>query len=316
MSFARLSRRMKKIALYVTLSVLTITILTAIGGLFQIKSNLEWVEKFVPSFLENKLFSSLLTHSSNDSEAATFVLGTSHVVVGFDPCATPEIKTYYGAPRQWHQFFALSRAIMVGATKLDLKGASIVMELSLFDKTSKIKQKGFLHSSLFDKQNFSLFTSTLNHGLFKRRTVCNDYSTSKFQEMALQKSIATLEQVDPVSLHPMLEEYKENLTRLIQTCEQSSIRNITLVSLPIHPILYNRKEVQQTFHAIENSLSVFLDDQKAKHSCDIKYLNLTSMGNDYSDVKYWRDAGHFLPEVGVDILKRIESAYFKRSDMH
>lgn len=314
MLFARLSQRMKKIALYVVLSAVTITILTAIGGLFQIKSNLVWVEKFVPRFIENKLFSSLLSHSSHDSETATFVIGTSHVVVGFDPCATPAVKTYYGDPAQWYQFFNLSRAIMVGSTKLDLKGASIVMELSLFDKTSKVEQKGFLHSGLLDKQYFSLFVSTLNYGLFKRRAECNDYSTSKFQEAALQNSIATLGQVDPASLRKMLEEYKKNIKSLIQTCEQSSIRNITLVSLPIHPILYNRKEVQQTFNTVESSLAVFFESQKGKHSCNIQYLNLTSMGNDYSDVKYWYDPGHFLPEVGVDILKRIEFAYFKRSD--
>lgn len=261
--------------------------------------------------LSEPLLNAVLKRQSDtqSQQASTFVVGTSHVALGFDGCKNKSLRMYVKPSVDGQNHIGIAKALMMAAQMQQLKAANVVLEVSLIEDKKSVTGEGIIYQSLLAENPLMLFLKLVGEGLRTPQGQCHSQQRRIDDNTLLEKSRQLSRTLQPQRLAALTQTYMSYVDELLAVCANTPAVRLTLVSLPIHPELYAEPAVQQTFKYIEQHVAQHLAKTSASQQCHIAYLNLTPLGAEFSENRYWIDPGHFTPEVGKRVLTEIQQAH-------
>lgn len=282
------------------------------SGLYFIKGFVDYSERSsivrdnLPKYFHGMFFNSGASINNIRSENHRFIIGTSHVWTGFNECVNKRISQIFEPSMTGEVSIIRANALMSDALLNNVNNVNLILEVTLieWDRAQSGKQITFLSGYVLEALPIIYNAIVVKVGKYDIN--CDKQHDRQFDEKQLAISIEESKRLDSLNVDSLFFNYKKNLTTLIKVCESTKNSRVTLVSLPIHPDLYAIENVRNSFQTLESNINAYLSKVANTHSCDISYLNLVTLGAEFPEQKFWSDPGHFLPEVGEQVLKEIE----------
>jgi hypothetical protein len=267
------------------------------------------IRDYTPKTLRLMLSVNKIPTSIVNRKTKTIIVGTSHVLLGFDSCANNSIKL-------------IAQNAMTAKTSIntaesliyDINDLNLILEVSLIESQLPLSKTTtvifqYAHSGAQGLLNLAANVFHLHNDSCNAPE--NEVNENTNQ---LDKSRALTNNLDQTEVSKLFSQYQRLLNNLVSICDDS-VNNprITLVSFPIQPSLFASPKIQTAFQQLEINMQNYLKTIHEKHSCNIRYINLTSLGAEFPEKKYWSDPGHFRPEIGKRVIEKIELSYANKN---
>lgn len=301
---------MTRVVFYAVLCLTTLVTLSVVTSSFSTDEKQHWSTQVVPSSFRQQFLNHLLKYPDPDTQKATFIIGTSHVSAGFGRCLDSSIRTYAKPTMNAANYLRIAETLMLAASMNELQSTDLILEVSLIDNTPEQNQQaGLIFNALLKDSPLLLLLHMLSDNLSTYSVECLESSKPRSHTELLTKSQQQLAVLSPSKIDTMLTNYLQQVDALLSVCDNSQIQQFTLISLPIHTNLYNIPEVQKMFNAVEQRIQQHLAKRRPLHHCRVNYVNLTALGREFPDNKFWIDPGHFTPEVGRRVLSELQKVH-------
>ena len=295
---------MSKLLFYVTTSLTTILTLYLIHKVtdYSIKENP--IRDHTPKTLRSMLSTNSILTKLVKNKTETIIIGTSHVLMGFDSCSNDSIKLIGQSVMTAKSSINIAESLIYEVNDL-----SLILEVTLIRSERHLKKTTTIVSQYVHRGAQGILNLVAN--VFRRNNdSCNSPENVDNKNVDyLKTSRMETKRFDWEEVNNLFSQYQKLLNNLVNVCDNSTNPKITLVSLPIHPDLLAIPEIQTAFQQLETNMLNYLKTIHEEHSCNISYLNLTSLGAEFPEQKYWKDPGHFFPEVGDRVLDKIDLLY-------
>mgnify|MGYP003671441227 CR=1 FL=1 len=292
---------MPKLFFYITLSLATTLCLYFVYKATDYTDQENLIKDIIPQELRFKLLNIDLPEKALIQERETIIIGTSHVQMGFDTCTSKSINKLSGNLMTGEKSINIAIALVS-----EMNTPHLILEVTLLNSDEKRSQKNITKAAEYVLSGAPILFEYLQRP--KQRN-CAPRKNRILKEDVLEVSLLASEKFDQTDINTLFVQYRKNLNKLINACDNTEESRITLVTLPIHPDLLATQNIQKTFKLLESNILNHLKNMRNDHACNIEYINLIELGYEFSEKKFWIDPGHFLPEVGDRVLEKIDLFY-------
>lgn len=307
---------MKKLYFYIILCLITILSCYYIVKVTDYSTDKNFIRDNSPAYIK-KIFLNLIPPMEGiEGEKRTFIVGTSHVFFGFDSCKNESIQVISEFSMTAESSIHIANTLLSEAFIKHQEKMNLILEVTLIEDITAQSQKNITPFSDYVLDGASIIYQSIMSKLVNNKNHCTEPDDIYYDEKKLNDSLAKSTELNDLDVKKLFSQYERHLDKLIKTCENTHSPRITLVSLPIHPDLYSHQKAKNTFQTLESNLTGYLKKIQHTHSCNISYLNLTTLGADFPEKQFWRDAGHFYPYIGSAVLKEIEAFHSNHAPTH
>lgn len=293
---------MSKLFFYIMLSSV------AMLSFYFFKQGLDYSEKenIVPKELRLMMLDAEQLNRNSNNQKNVFVIGTSHVGSGFSECYNTSVNRRFESNISGKKSIRLANSIMFSSFLEGRNNINLILEATIIEDVivSRQKENGILYEYI--STVLPVISDTLKSKLSSEDKGCGELPLNDNHAPDLEYSRTLSEKIDHEYMTQLFSAYTNDLDSLVRVCNDTKNARITLVSLPIHSDLYAIPDVRNVFNLLDSKMTTYLTSVQRYNSCDISYLNLTKLGAEFPEQKFWADPGHFLPEVGERVLQEIE----------